>query len=334
VRGVWLEKLPFFALSLADIVQALIVAQRESSYAGLASYGWWARAAAAIYGLAFYIWKTVAPLALSPFYPVTPHRIDPWAAPLEVSAAVVLSITAASILLRRRFPALLAVWLAYAVTLSPVLGFFDNGPQITADRYSYLACLGWAILAGAALLSWKAGKRVWTIPAAAALVILSLAVLTWRQVGFWRDSGTLWTRVLAIEPSFLGYVNMGNLLTDRGDNLWAADLFRQAIAMNPDFPPSHLGLGGAMLSMRRGGEAAHEFEIVLQHGQLRDFAENGLACALALQGRLDEAIDHFQESLRINPKYEDARRNLNQVLARKNYLTAHPDARTDPMLLR
>jgi tetratricopeptide (TPR) repeat protein len=319
VRRIWLEKLPFLAISVAGAMRALYAAPPQNPYAALAGLDWWSRAAAAIYSLAFYIWKTLAPIALSPFYPLTPHKIDPWAAPLELSASVVFSTTLASILLRRRFPALLAVWLAYLITLSPVLGIVDNGPQIVADRYSYLACLGWAILAGAALLYWRTGGRAWPIPAAAALVILTLAVLTWRQVPIWRDSETLWTHALAVEPSFVAYENMGGLLMDRGDYLWAADYFRQAIAMKPAAASAHLGLGGAFLGLGQTGEAVREFEIVLRIGQSRDLAENGLASALALRGQLDEAIDHYREALKINPGYEDARRNLEQALARKNH---------------
>jgi tetratricopeptide (TPR) repeat protein len=216
------------------------------------------------------------------------------------------------------------VCLAYAVTLSPVLGFLDNGPQITADRYSYLACLGWALLAGAVALLWKMGQRAWFIPVAAGIVVLTLGGLTWRQVRVWRDSETLWAYALATEPSFLAYVNMGNILTERGDYLWAADHFRRAVEMQPDFPSAHLGLGGSLLSLKKADEAAREFQIALRLGQSREYAENGLASALALQGKLDEAIVHYHEALRIQPKYADARHNLEQVLARKKQLAAKP----------
>ena len=323
-RRVCLEKLPFFALSLADTALALTIAQHEHSYKSLAGAGWLTRAAAATYSLAFYLWKTVAPIHLTPFYPLTPHKVDPWAAPLEISAAVVLSLSIAAFLLRRRFPALPAVCLAYAVTLSPVLGFLDNGPQITADRYSYLGCLGWAILAGAAVLLWRTDQRSWRIPAAAAVVILALAGLTWCQVLVWHDSDTLWSYALDTEPSFLANVNMGNLLMERGDFLWAQDHFRRAIKMKPDFPSAHLGLGSTLMNLRKADEAVQEFQIALRLGQSPEFAENGLACSLALQGKLDEAIVHFHEALRIQPKYTDAQRNLDQVLARKRKLAAKP----------
>jgi len=208
--------------------------------------------------------------------------------------------------------------------LFPVLGFLDNGPQITADRYSYLACLGWALLAGAAVLLWRIDQRSWRIPTAAAVVILALAGLTWRQALIWRDSESLWSYALATEPSFLANVNMGNLLMERGDFLWAQDHFRRAVEMRPDFPSAHLGLGSTLLNLKRADEAAQEFQVALRLGHVPEFAENGLACALALQGKLDDAIVHFHEALRIQPKYTDAQRNLDQVLARKKKLAAKP----------
>src|SRR4029453_16116514 len=51
----------------------------------------------------------------------------------------------------RGWPALLAAWAAYAVMLFPVSGLFQNGFQIAADRYTYLPCLPWALLAGAGI---------------------------------------------------------------------------------------------------------------------------------------------------------------------------------------
>src|SRR5439155_511398 len=51
----------------------------------------------------------------------------------------------------RRWPALAAATVTYVALLFPVLGVFAAGPQAVGDRYSYLACLGWALLAGGAV---------------------------------------------------------------------------------------------------------------------------------------------------------------------------------------
>ena len=318
VRAVWFEKIPFFALSLGMIVVVQYRSTRMDLFDAMAGMGRLSRIAAAIYNLAFYLGKTVAPVRLSPLYEFTPHKIDPAAAPFQISLLVVLSITATAILLLRRYPSLLAVWLAYAITLAPVLGFFANGPTVTYDRNTYLACLGWALLAGASMVLWWQRTQAirWLLAAAATLAILSLAALTNQQIRVWHDSDALWTQALQVEPSFIAYNNMAEVLMSRGDDLWAAENFRKAIAMRPDFSPAHLGLGGALLRLHRLDEAAREYQTALDLGKNLAFAHNGLACALAWQGKRDEAIRHFEQAIQLRPDYADARRNLAQVLAR------------------
>src|SRR3989449_5148588 len=113
------------------------------------------RLAVSVYGVSFYLWKTVAPVNLSPLYEL-PSTVNPWAPPFLLSYGLVLAITAIVLALRRRLPGLPAAWGAYIVVLLPVLGIFQSGPQIAADRYTYLAGLGGAVLAGAGLLScWR-----------------------------------------------------------------------------------------------------------------------------------------------------------------------------------
>ncbi|HYL78261.1 MAG TPA: tetratricopeptide repeat protein [Bryobacteraceae bacterium] len=314
-RRVWLEKVPFFLASLAAGAIVLYIGSHEKIAAPAPVANWFGHLAMPVYGLAFYIWKTIVPLHLAPFYEITPHRMDPNALPFELSLCAVIAVAVTAFLCRRRFPIVPAACLAYAVTLIPVLRIFDSGRQLTADRYSYLACLGWAILVGAAIIFWNDWDRL--IVPVACLVIAVFAALTWRQIRIWRDTDTLWTYTIAVEPSYIAYANMGKHLMDRGDYLWAADHLRQAIAMKPDFAAAHLNLGLSLGNLGKLDEAAEEFRAVITIGEMQDLAENDLGAALGKQGKLDEAIFHYREALRINPKNELARYNLDQALAKK-----------------
>jgi hypothetical protein len=317
-RGPWFEKIPFAALDAALLVRMLFVANEEPVFDPRAGLGWFPRVAAPFYNLAFYLWKTVCPVRLSPLYPFTRHKLDPSAAPFLISAMIVVSITVAAIYLRRRWPAFATAWVAYIVTLAPVIGFVANGPRLANDRNTYLACLGWALLAGALMvLCWQSARFRWLLAATAALAVLSLAALTNQQLLVWHDSDALWTQALTVEPSFIAYNNMAEVLASRGDYLWAADDFRKAIAMRPDFSPARLGLGGVLLRLHRPAEAAREYQAALDIGKDPAYAHNGLACALVLQGKRDQAIYHFQQAIQLQPDYQDARRNLAQVLAKK-----------------
>src|SRR5437773_1000089 len=196
-RRVYVEKIPFVLLAAAASAIAGMAQSSVHAALSLAQLSMPGRLAISAYGLSFYLWKMVVPVNLSPFY--ERGLIDPWATPFLLSYGLVLAITAIVLALRRRVPGLLAAWLAYIVVLSPVLGIFQSGPQIAADRYTYLANLGWAILAGAAMLSCRHATR-FLVRGSAVCVLVALGVLTWSQVQVWRDSKTLWTRVLAIDP--------------------------------------------------------------------------------------------------------------------------------------
>src|SRR2546428_9067250 len=126
----------------------------------------------------------IVPVNLSPLYEL-PRTVDPLAPPFILSYGLVLAVTAVALALRHRLPGVLGAWLAYVVVLLPVLGIVQSGPQIAADRYTYLAGLGWAILAGAGLLScWRSSRRsktgtpaTWLLAGIALCVVVGLGVL-------------------------------------------------------------------------------------------------------------------------------------------------------------
>jgi tetratricopeptide (TPR) repeat protein len=241
-----------------------------------------------------------------------------------MSLAAVIAITAAAVVLRRRFPALLAVWVAYNVTLLPVGGIFHNGSQITADRYTYLACFGWALLAGAAMaVGWS---KTFSFPPRrvllAGIAVLLAGVLAWRtdlQIRVWHDTEALWTRAVAEEPSAVALADLGSAYFEDGDTLGAVELFQRAISMNPRYGFAHFNLGAAYLDLKQLNDALREFRIT--QGLLPDFAPayDGSGNALSLQGKLDDAIHDYRRAVQISPDYERGRYNLQVALTRKQH---------------
>src|SRR5437870_8417724 len=136
-RRVYVEKIPFVLLAAAASAIAVIALSSVPAARSLAQLSVPGRLAVSAYGLSFYLWKTVLPMTLLPLYEL--HDVNPWAPPFLLSYGVVPAVTALALILRHRLPGLPAAWLAYAVILIPVLGIFQNGPQIAADRYTYLA---------------------------------------------------------------------------------------------------------------------------------------------------------------------------------------------------
>src|SRR2546426_8325275 len=147
-RRVYVEKIPFVLLAAAAAAIALMAQLSHNTMVSVVQLSGLGRLAVSAYGLSLYLWKTVAPVNLSPLYELPP-TVNPWAPPFLLSYGLVLAITAIVLAFRRPLPGLLAAWVAYIVVLLPVLGTFQSGSQIAADRYTYLAGPGWAILAGA-----------------------------------------------------------------------------------------------------------------------------------------------------------------------------------------
>jgi Flp pilus assembly protein TadD len=311
-RGVLLEKVPFALLSAAASGMALLALARSGNMTTLQSVGLPARLSISVFSLAFYLWKTAVPLDLSPLYELPP-QLDLLAWPFIASGVFVLAVTGLALRLGRRFPALLAAWAAYVVILLPVLGIVQNGYQIAADRYTYLAAIPWALMLGAAAArSWS-----WRPPLAgglAAAVSLALGLLAWNQAQIWKSSETLWTHALRTHPSSVAHLNLGVALLARGDPVVALRHFREALRLRPDYPDAYSNIGLVLAERGDLDEAIRHFEEARRFRPRLAEAHRNLGLAFARQGRLPEAIQHYEEALRIRPAYPEARSSLGQAL--------------------
>ena len=269
-----LEKVPYAALALGAAALAFVAQQHQPAMRTLAQHGVLERAAQAAYGLCFYLWKTVVPRHLSAAY-LLETRLDPMALRYLGSFVAVAAITAFLLYTWRRRPWGIVAWVCYAAIVSPVLGFVQTGPQIAADRYTYLACLPWAVLAAAAVgrAALRHGRLVW-VPSAAAL--LGLGVLTVAQTGVWKDSRTLWDHTLRLDPAnYLAYTNRGVARHAAGD------------------------LDGAF--------ADYDAALRFNAGYAEAFNDRGIV--RYARGDVDGAIADYSTAIGLRPEYADAYEN-------------------------
>jgi hypothetical protein len=226
-----------------------------------------ARVALAAYNIVSYGWRTLMPTDLSPLYALP--AIDPLAPRFVISAVVVLVVTGALVAARTRWPAGLAVWIAYVTMLLPVSGMFHTGYQITTDRYSYLSCVGFAMLVGGAvamLLRAAGDGRLRPLvaqaaTAAIALWLIALAALTWSQVHVWRNSLSLWSTALDSDPSCaVCHANLGVALFNLGQYDAAAAELERAVSTASNLAQVRYRLALAYVTVgdREGARAQYE----------------------------------------------------------------------------
>jgi tetratricopeptide (TPR) repeat protein len=326
-RCVWWEKVPFFLLAAGVAVIAPLAQSEAGAVAALRIHGIAARLSQSLYGLAFYLWKTILPTDLSPFYEV-PRNLDPLAWPFLLSGAVVVALTIGLFVLRHRWPAGLASWICYVAIVAPVLGFVQSGRQMVADRYSYLSCLVWAILLGGGLYYvWKRNvgqrrgdRKSSLLITGAALILIALGVLTWRQVEIWHDSDRLWNHVLAITDrsifrSGTAHHFVARVFADRGDLDRAIEHLRISINIEPTDSTAYMDLGTALAKKGQLNEAIKNFQNALALNPTLSLAHYSLANALAVQGHLQEAAARLEEALRLKPNYAEAYVTLGKVFA-------------------
>jgi len=327
-RNLLMEKTPFAVLSLACVALTLAAARDNDAMSSLSDVSVLDRVSLSVHSVAFYLWKTVAPVNLAVMYEL-PERLDRATWPFVAAWVFVLAITAACLVFRHRLIALAVVWLAYLVMLAPVSGLVQAGRQMAADRYTYLPCLSWAVLCGAGF-SWAWRKTAGPhgestrarslVMGAGALIVLGLAALTWKQVEVWHDTETLWTHAAAASPSGRAHENLGEVFQDRGQLAEAGAHFERLVRIRPRYGPGHLYLGAVRAQQGRPDEAMREYEEAARLMPTSAVPHYNMGLALIAQHRTAEAIERYREAVKLVPGYVNAHNNLGMALAEQGRL--------------
>lgn len=302
-----------------------------------------------------YVFQMFVPLDLAVFYPhpamIQVGSMPLWKPPLAFFG--LLCVTVWTILSARRRPYLLVGWGWFLVALLPVIGLVQVGGQARADRFTYLPLVGLFIMFAWRLRDWAEGRGGLRAVACglATLALAACAVFTWRQVGVWRDSDSLWRHaVAATDANYMAYghltnlaINEGNMAEalrhaeaevriapwefnaqkfiaeqycERGDYQYAIPHYEQIIKFGPPDPSVHLALAKAFFKADRLDDAKTECEHALRHNSNSADALSLLGQVQAAQHELSDALDSYQAALRADRSHAETRAALRQLLAR------------------
>jgi tetratricopeptide (TPR) repeat protein len=247
--------------------------------------------------------------------------------PLElrflVSSAMVVAISAAVLAVRRRWPAGVALWAYYWIVLGPVSGIVHAGYQLAHDRYSYLSCLGWALLVGAAM--GHAGRSAVTgalrpafrgaVAAMAAVWILALGTLTVHQQQIWRDTDTLWLYAVEADPRCaVCQNNVGAAMHSAGFPLLGKPRYELALTLRPDILRVHNGLGMVYLHLGDYDAALDHLRIAARRYPNDAAILTNMAIVLLSMKRYSETMPYLARAMAIDPDSTAALSTLGVVL--------------------
>jgi Flp pilus assembly protein TadD len=346
------EKALLVPFSAASSILTYVGQKRMGAMTALAHVVFRTRLENATVSYAKYLSKTFWPHPLA-----VPYPYDARIAVTAVlgAAALLVAITVVVILERSRAPFLLVGWFWFLGVLVPMIGLVQIGAQSMADRYTYIPCVGLFIMlvwGGWRLLENRAfGREV-----AAALAVLSISALAtaaWLEIGFWKDSVTLFRHAvevttdnfvaehnlafslasdgrleeavphyresLHLEPrNAVGYYNLGLALAGLRRPEDAASCFANAARQSPRYAEAHYSLGAILLQLNQPVQAREELQAALKLSLTTEYASQAhfrLGMIAAIGGEFGKARDELTEALRLNPAFPEARDNLARVTA-------------------
>ncbi len=267
-----------------------------------------------------YIGLLLVPCRLSTHYDVT--RLTDLAdarvlVPSAFLAAVVL-IGVVAFFRGRMALAFCIGW--FVITFLPTSNLVPTAAMMT-DRYMHIPSIGFAALLAMALtypikkMSGATNPTVRLLALAPALIVMLLfSVLTVRRNTDWRDTTSLFSRTLLVNPrSVDARLAIGAMYDRAGDYNAAIEMYRSALDIVPGHYRVLYDLGVSY--MKKGW--LHQAIEALEESRAAnpDFLATHFNLALSYheQGRYDDAIAEHREVLRINPRYAASHGDLGRI---------------------
>jgi hypothetical protein len=310
-----LEKLPLFGLSAISCAVTVWAQRSGGALRSLQTFTLSTRIENAVQSYVTYILRTLWPFGFSLYYPFSEAPIPLWKAALAL--AFLLTVSVLLWRHRRIRPYHLVGWLWFLGTLVPVIGIVQVGDQAMADRYAYLPLIGLFIVLVWGVFDFFDLHRVGTARwAVAGVALLSIYLLTFQQLGYWRNSATIWSHALQVtNGNLVVEKQLANALVMSRDTEQALPHLIDIARRDPTDIPTHANLGASYASQGMIPEAAKELEQVIQltnHKELssgdrkyRTSAFLNLGFAYARSKDYPNALMSFQKAGEFDPSMVD-----------------------------
>ena len=300
-----LEKVPLFALSAASALVTMAAQQAGGAVRSAFEYSPAVRVENAVGAYFDYVGRLFWPMRLAAMYPHPGESLQAW----QIAVAAIFVIAVTLLVLRFRQKRYMVVgWLWFLGALVPMIGLVQVGQQATADRYMYLPMIGLLLMLTWGLSDWANNHRLRMVGLGvlAVLAVAALGAVTYRQVGYWHDSETLWTHAAAVtKNNYVAHINLGETFLNQERTEEAAENFRAALRIRPNEASAHLNLGTCERRQKNFQAALQEDQAVLRLTSdkgLRAYALVNMGSDYRLLKDYDRAKESYEAGLQVDPE--------------------------------
>ena len=291
------EKWLFWLLTIGSCTVTVIAQKHGGAVASLEEFSFVQRLGNICVSYGTYLQKAFWPTRLAAFYP---YSMNSWN-PLSVLVATVLLVTVSILAwrLRHRHGSILLGWLWFLGTLVPMIGLIQVGSQSMADRYMYFPLIGLSWAATSAVLAcWPPSPNSTRYQGLVGIALVTcMCVLSWQQVGYWKNSLVLAQRALTVTPdNHIALALHARELRIAGKEDLAIADYRRALQIDPYYTSAHNDLGALLLQRGDVAGAIIQFQQGLKSAPRHVRLRWNLANALAKQQNYAASCREFEQA--------------------------------------
>ncbi len=305
-----LEKVPLFLLAAGSAVVTVMAQRAAHALRTSSDFSLLNRIETALTSYWRYVRLAIWPSRLAVLYP---HRTDLFPLWQVIAATLALVIATAIVVWQRaQRPYLIVGWLWFLGSMLPMIGLVQVGRHAMADRFAYIPYIGPFVMVVWAVAEWAQARKIsvaW-LGVAGVAIVFALSVVTHRQIGYWRNSYTLFEHTIEVTVANpIAEGNLASALIEMQRPDLAVPHLERAIQLMPAFSTAHYDLG--VVLHRRGDlePALRQYQLALKYElDEREAAQthNNLGVLLNQLGRRDEAIAEFTQAIAINPDEQNS----------------------------
>lgn len=305
-KGILLEKVPFFIISIIFGLIAINAQQTADGFFSLADYNISQKIFFPFYAVFFYIHKMLLPIDLAIIYPYPSElTFKYFAAPF-----ILIAISVLAYLSRKKTNKILFGLLFFAVSVGPIIQILPIGQAIASDRYFYVSSIGLFYLIAEGfnyLYSEKFKNSVFykTIVVGIGVIICGLLIYkTMDRIKVWENTFTLWTELSETNPLVdKAWYGAGLYIERQNDIAKAKWYYQKALQVNPKNIKALNNLGNCLYKANKYDSAYFYYQRLLDLDTNFLQVYHNLGNIFVQRNQLDKAKKSYLKAISIDNNF-------------------------------